>query len=509
MSTSPNRSRNRILASVAAAAFVAAGALGAGSLSTVAPAIAGPVVTSDLNAQAIPSFAKVVERVKPAVVAVKVRMDIAATPALDDGDGMMPGRGLDGLPPEIQQFFRRYGENGPRGGQQFGQRAPQQPRQSMAQGSGFFISGDGYVVTNNHVVEKAKTVTVIMQDGKELTAKVVGTDPKTDLALLKVQQAGDYPFVRFAAEKPAVGDWVVAIGNPYGLGGTVTAGIVSANGRDIGSGPYDDYLQIDAPINKGNSGGPTFNLKGEVVGVNTAIFSPSGGNIGLAFAVPAALASNVVDALSQDGQVSRAYLGVQIQPVTQDIADAVGLKTAAGALVDTAQDGTPAAKAGLASGDVITRINGDAVKDARDLTRRIGALKPGASVEIGYIRNGAEKTTTVTLAGQSKDRQVAQAGKSAEPATAGALGIQLAPAKQVGAGEAGVAIVGVDPNGAAAAKGLSRGDVILEVAGTKVSDPGDVKAGIDAARKDGRKAVLLRVKTADGSRFVAVNLPQA
>lgn len=497
--------RNRVFASAAAVALIAAGALGAGTVAPLSTAHAAPVVTSDLNPQAIPSFSKVVDRVKPAVVSVKVKMEVAATPALDDSNSEM-----EGLPPEIQQFLRRYGE-GQRGGMPFSQRTPrQQPqgRQAMAQGSGFFISGDGYVVTNNHVVEKAKAVTITTQDGKELTAKVVGTDPKTDLALLKVTEAGDYPFVKFASEKPAVGDWVVAIGNPFGLGGTVTAGIVSANGRDIGSGPYDDYLQIDAPINKGNSGGPTFNLKGEVVGVNTAIFSPSGGNIGLAFAIPATLATNVVDALSHDGQVSRAYLGVQIQPVTQDIADAVGLKSVAGALVDSAQAGTPAATAGLASGDVITKVNGEAVKDAKDLTRRIGALKPGASVEIGYLRNGTEKTASVKLTGQSKDKQVAQADKADGPA-AGALGIQLAPAKQVGAGESGVAIMGVDPNGAAAAKGLSRGDIILEVGGTQVSEPSQVKAGIDAARKDGRKAVLLKVKTADGSRFIAVNLPQA
>ena len=348
---------------------------------------------------------------------------------------------MENLPPDIQQFFKRFG----------GQDAPNQmqPRHEMALGSGFLISADGYVVTNNHVVQNAKTVTVTMDDGKTLDAKVIGTDPKTDLALLKITEPGDYPFVKLAKETPRVGDWVVAIGNPYGLGGTVTAGIISAEGRDIGSGPYDSFLQIDAPINKGNSGGPTFNLKGEVVGVNTAIFSPSGGSVGIGFAIPANTVDNVVDSLEHGGVVNRGYLGVQIQPVSQDIADGLGLKTANGALVDEAMPGTPAAKAGLKSGDVITKLNGEEVKDASDLTRHVGALKPGEKVELTYLRDGAEKTADITLGSQNSE-QTAKADVAPTTDSALKLGVQLAPAND---GQQGVAIVNVDPDGSGGQQG--------------------------------------------------------
>ena len=337
---------------------------------------------------------------------------------------------------------------------------------------------------------------------------MIGTDPKTDLALLKVTENGDYPFVSFAKEAPRVGDWVVAVGNPYGLGGTVTAGIISAEGRDIGEGPYDSFLQIDAPINKGNSGGPAFNLKGEVVGVNTAIFSPSGGSVGIGFAIPASTVDSVIGSLEHGGVVQRGYLGVMIQPVSQDIADGLGLKAAGGALVDQAEPGTPAAEAGLKSGDVITKLNGQAVADAADLTRHVASMKPGDKVEISYLRDGSEKTVSLTLASQ-KNEQTAKADDS-QSNPAPLLGVELAPAKQVvGAGDQGVVIVNVDPNGMAAGKGLSSGDVILDVSGKMVSQPDEVKADIAAARQDGRKAVLMRIKTAEGSRFVAFELPKA
>ena len=321
----PIMSRGRMLASAAVVAIVASGAVGGSMMSASTPAIAAAVDTSDLQTSVMPSFATVVDRVKPAVVSVKVNIEEAASHS-DDLSGQM-----DNLPPDVQQFFKRSRRTGRRSSRSAGS-----AEHGMALGSGFLISADGYVVTNNHVVEHAKTVTVTMDDGKTLDAKVIGTDEKTDLALLKITEAGDYPFVKLAKDMPRVGDWVVAIGNPFGLGGTVTAGIVSAEGRDIGSGPYDSFLQIDAPINKGNSGGPTFNLKGEVVGVNTAIFSPSGGSVGLGFAIPANTVDGVVDSLEHGGVVSRGYLGVQIQPVSQDIADGLGLKTANGALVDEA-----------------------------------------------------------------------------------------------------------------------------------------------------------------------------
>jgi len=490
-----DRRRNRALASVAVAALVASVAVGGMEMYASAPASAAAVVTSDLQSQAIPTFANVVERVKPAVVSVKVNIEDAAADS-DDLSGQMGN-----IPPHVRQFFKNFG------GQDGGMPEQQSSRHMIGQGSGFFISADGYIVTNNHVVDHAKTVTVTTDQGKELEAKVIGTDPKTDLALLKVTEKGDYPFVSFAKAEPKVGDWVVAIGNPFGLGGTVTAGIVSAEGRDIGSGPYDQYLQIDAPINKGNSGGPTFNMKGEVVGVNTAIFSPSGGSVGLGFAIPATTVDGVVDSLEHGGFVSRGYLGVMIQPVSQDIADGLGLEVASGALVDQAQPGTPAAAAGLKSGDVITKLNGGPIKDAADLTRHVGSLKPGEKIRISFLRDGAEKTVDVTL-GSQKNEQSAMAS-DAQNESALKLGLKLAPAAQVaGAGDQGVAIVNVDPDSVAATKGLAEGDVILNVSGKPVSQPSEVKSEIAAAKQDGKKAVLMKIKTAEGERFVAFEFPK-
>ncbi|MFN5454217.1 S1C family serine protease, partial [Bradyrhizobium sp.] len=250
------------------------------------------------------------------------------------------------------------------------------------QGSGFFISADGYAVTNNHVVDGADKVEVTTDDGKTYSAKVIGTDQRTDLALIKVEGGSNFPFAKLADGKPRIGDWVLAVGNPFGLGGTVTAGIVSAVGRDIGNGPYDDFIQIDAPVNKGNSGGPAFDVDGNVVGVNTAIYSPSGGSVGIAFSIPASTVKSVIAQLKDNGSVSRGWIGVQIQPVTQDIADSLGMKKAEGALVAEPQADGPAAKAGIRSGDVITSVTGEPVKYARELARTIGGLAPGASVKL-------------------------------------------------------------------------------------------------------------------------------
>ena len=289
----------------------------------------------------------------------------------------------------------------------------------MGQGSGFFISSDGYAVTNNHVVEGADKVEVTTDAGKTYTAKVVGTDPRTDLALIKVEGGSDFPFAKLSAGKARIGDWVLAVGNPFGLGGTVTAGIVSASGRDIGSGPYDDFIQIDAPVNKGNSGGPTFNMQGEVVGVNTAIYSPSGGSVGIAFSIPATTVKNVVAQLKDKGNVSRGWIGVQVQPVTQDIADGMGLKQAQGALVADPQKDGPAAKAGVEAGDVITAVNGQSVKDARELARIIGGFAPGSTVKLDVLRNGKSKVVSLTLGQLPNDRQAKADsegdGKGVEP----------------------------------------------------------------------------------------------
>jgi serine protease Do len=484
--------RSRALASVAAVAIVASGAVGA-ALYEGQPALAqtakAPIA---VDAQAPATFADVVDQVKPAVVAVSVRVENAR--AEIDGPSQ-----LENVPPQLRELFRRFGDNG-----MPGQGRGERPQIRQGVGSGFFISADGYVVTNNHVVDGAKTVQVTTDDGRTLDAKVIGADPKTDVALLKVTEGGSFPFVKLAKASPRVGDWVVAIGNPFGLGGTVTSGIVSARGRDIGAGPYDDFLQIDAPINKGNSGGPTFNLQGEVVGMNTAIYSPSGGSVGLAFAVPAATVQTVVDQLQQDGRVSRGYLGVQIQPLTKELAQGFGLSTERGALVASTQDGTPAEKAGLKSGDVITAVDGEPVANARELTRKIGALKPGAKAEITYLRDGKERTATVALASQPGEKE-AKAAPSRSDDGLPRLGLELAPARE---GE-GVAVAAVDPDGPAAQKGVKEGDVILEVGGQAVSKPADVKAGLEAAHKAGKAAVLLRVKSKEGTRFVAIAMPKA
>jgi serine protease Do len=489
----PQGRRNTILASVAVAALGVAGVLGESAFTPTHPAYAAAVSTADLPQNA-PSFAPLIDRVKASVVSVKVKI------AAEDGEAEGASSQMDNLPPEIRKFFKQFGGGMPNGG---GAPEGKHPMM-MGEGSGFFVSADGYIVTNNHVVQKAKTVSVTTQDGKTLDAKVVGTDPKTDLALIKVSESGDYPFVAFSKEQPRIGDWVVAIGNPYGLGGTVTAGIISAEGRDIGDGPYDRFLQIDAPINRGNSGGPTFNMKGEVVGVNTAIYSPSGGSVGIGFAIPAATVDSVIGALEHGGVVPRGYLGVNVQPVTEDMAESMGMKTAKGAIVAEAMSGTPAADAGLKAGDVITKLNGQVVDDASDLTRRIGSFKPSDKVELTYMRDGAEKTAQITLADQ-KNEKVAKADGS-QAKDQGALGIQIAPVKD---GDKGVAIVGVDPNGMAAEQGLAEGDIILDVAGKPVSSPADVKAGIASAKSQGKKAVMMRIQTADGARFVAVPFPKA
>jgi serine protease Do len=384
----------------------------------------------------------------------------------------------------------------------------------MGQGSGFFISADGYAVTNNHVVDGASKVEVTTDEGKTYSAKVIGTDARTDLALIKVEGSSNFPFAKLADGKPRIGDWVLAVGNPFGLGGTVTAGIVSAMGRDIGNGPYDDFIQIDAPVNKGNSGGPAFSTDGDVVGVNTAIYSPSGGSVGIAFSIPASTVKNVVAQLKDKGSVSRGWIGVQIQPVTQDIADSLGLKKAEGALVAEPQANGPAAKAGIESGDVITQVNGENVKDARELARTIGGLAPGAAVKLNVMHKGQDKVVNLTL-GTLPNQVEAKAdndnsddnGKATRGTDVPKLGLTVAPANSVaGAGKEGVVVTEVDPKSAAADRGFKEGDVILEVAGKTVANANDVRDAITAAKDDNKNVVLMRVKTGGQSRFVAVPL---
>jgi len=432
-------------------------------------------------------FADIVAKVKPAVISVRVRVD-----------RVTPGSGEEELPippgTPFDRFFRRFGtpENG-------------EGRHQLitGQGSGFFITGDGYAVTNNHVVQNADNVQVTTDDGKTYTAKVIGTDSRTDLALIKID-GNDFPYVKLA-------DWVLAVGNPFGLGGTVTAGIVSARGRDIGAGPYDDFIQIDAPVNKGNSGGPAFDVDGDVIGVNTAIFSPSGGSVGIAFAIPADTVKSVVAQLREKGNVTRGWIGVQIQPVTPELAESLGLKKATGALVSEPQLNSPAAKAGIISGDVITSVDGNSVADARELARRIGTMAPGTTIKLGLTHQGEEKTVSLTLGTLPAERLAAN--QQNERPTADSeipkLGLKLAMGNTSGDQGSGVLVTGVDPNGVAADHGFQVGDVILDVGGKAVSKPADVTKQVADARKEGKHALLFRVKSGEGTRFVALPLGNA
>jgi serine protease Do len=465
--------------------------------SSTAPVSAAATATTASQAPAGPaSFADVVDRVRPAVVSVKVKLSDADP--VDDEDGIP---GLPDIPKNspFYHFFRHFGF--PDDGNSDGDHAPRH-HFSQAQGSGFFISNDGYIVTNDHVVDHATDVTITTSDGKTMPAKVIGVDTKTDLALLKAK-GNDFPYVTFADHTPRVGDWVIAVGNPFGLGGTVTAGIVSARGRDIGSGPYDDFLQIDAPVNHGNSGGPTFNTEGKVVGVNTAIFSPSGGSVGIGFAIASDVVKNVVEQLKENGAVTRGWIGVQIQNVTQDLADDLNLKDTKGALVAEAQKNSPAAAAGVKSGDVITAVNDDPVADPHDLARRIAAIGPKKTVKLSIVRNGSPMTLDVTLGTMPADKTASAETPNADDngnSSLAKLGLTLRAAR----GQQGVVVADVDPDGAAAGKGLKQGDVILEVAGKPVSRPSEVVAAIDAAKSDGKKSVLVRVKSNDGERYLTL-----
>jgi serine protease Do len=516
----PNKSKSitaRRLVLMASVAGVSAAVLLSGSGGygvTTLPSLTSPAAAADSTLQHPAGFADLVTKVKPAVISVRVKIPVSAEPAMmqqerDDGDDN--GGGVPVVPGSpMEKFFQQFGQQPGRPG--MGGRDGGQSHQTIVgEGSGFFISPDGYAVTNNHVVDHAKSVQVTTDDGAIYTAKVVGTDQKTDLALIKVDGKSDFPYVKFADQAPRVGDWVVAVGNPFGLGGTVTAGIVSARGRDIGAGPYDDYVQIDAPINKGNSGGPAFDINGNVIGVNTAIFSPSGGSVGIGFDIPADTAKMVVAQLQKDGRVTRGWLGVQIQPVTSGIADSLGLKKAEGALVDEPQSASPAAKAGIQSGDVITAVNGTPVKDARELARTIATLAPDSSVKLDVLHNGEAKSVSLTL-GTMPDQQQAKAdtGEAQQPSGVPHLGLSVAPASEVsGAGSQGVVVTAVDPDGPAAEQGFRTGNVILDVGGKTVANAGDVRKALTDARAQGKHQVLMRVKAGDSTRFVALPLGNA
>ncbi|OCP00427.1 MULTISPECIES: Do family serine endopeptidase [unclassified Ensifer] len=472
-----------------------------------------------VEAPSVPSFANVVDAVSPAVVSVRVQS--RANPVSEDGNGFtfdFGGRGLDELPDDhpLKRFFKEFGpRDGDRAERGPGRRGPhgEGRLRPTSQGSGFFISEDGYLVTNNHVVSDGSAFTVILNDGTELDAKLIGKDSRTDLAVLKVDDKRKFTYVAWADDaKVRVGDWVVAVGNPFGLGGTVTSGIISARGRDIGSGPYDDYLQVDAAVNRGNSGGPTFNLSGEVVGINTAIFSPSGGNVGIAFAIPAAVAKDVVADLIKDGSVSRGWLGVQIQPVTKDIAESLGLAEASGALVVEPQAGSPGEKAGIKKGDVVTALNGDTVKDPRDLARKVAAIRPGTTVDLSLWRNGKSESVKLEIgtlpkddkeAAKSQDNQSEESQPSSEQALAD-LGVTVVPSDD----GKGVTIASVDEDSDASDRGLKAGEKIVSVNNQEVKSADDILKVINAAKKDGRSKALFQIEAENGSRFVALPIDQ-
>ncbi len=504
-----------------AAALVLGASVGAGSLlfaKTNAQAQEANQSRIAPYANAPASFADLVERVRPSVVSIYVTGSerVARVSRKKKGRGAMPD--IPDIPENhpLYKFFKKFKES-PQGRQQ-GRRGRKhrkgrgrEKRAVRAQGSGFLISGDGYVVTNHHVIKNGKKIQVGMDDDTKYEAKLIGSDKRTDLALLKIVEKKEFPYVRFANIKTVrVGDWVLAVGNPFGLSSTVTAGIVSNMKRDIGSGPYD-YMQIDAAVNKGNSGGPAFNMRGEVVGVNSAIYSPSGGNVGIAFSIPADTAHDVIERLKKYGTVARGWLGVQIQDVDEDMAASQGLKKAAGALVGKVTDNSPASKSTMKAGDIIYEVNGVQIEDSRDLARRIAELDPKSIAKIKVYRNGITANVDVKLGLFPGSKKLAslEEGEMGDGSEVEALGLSLAAASEFAeAGDKGVVITDVDPDSSAAEKGLQTGDIILGINGKIVSSPSEVAKIMAKVKASGRLAIMLRVKSSvqKTERFVALKI---
>lgn len=448
------------------------------------------------------SFADLAEQISPSVVNITTSAMVSA-PA--GGEGMMVPEGSP-----FEEFFRDFMD---RNGQ--GQNTP---RRSEALGSGFVISADGYIVTNNHVIENADDIEIEFFAGNKLKAKLVGTDPKTDIALLKVESPTPLPFVNFGdSDTMRVGDWVLAMGNPLGQGFSVSSGIVSARNRAL-SGTYDDYIQTDAAINRGNSGGPLFNMDGQVIGVNTAILSPNGGSIGIGFSMASNVVDKVVDQLKEFGETRRGWLGVRIQDVTQDVADAMGLSEAAGALVTDVPDG-PAKDSGMLSGDVITQFDGKPVRNTRDLTRRVADSPVGQAVPVVVLREGKNETLQVTLGRREEaeaDESGAKTGKAQEEAKQSeVLGMTLAPVTEemkqtmkLPASTEGLAIIKVDVASEAYTKGLREGDIIAEAGQQKVTRLQDLNDRIAEAKDAGRKSLLLLIRRGGDPRFMALSIAE-
>ena len=450
------------------------------------------------------SFADLVERVSPAVVTIT--SETMSTAGEEEGDGAP-----DNLPAPFRDLFN-----------QFNKQQPQTPHKEISAGSGFIIDKSGLIVTNNHVIDASKKITVKLPDGRSFTAKLIGTDPATDIALIKITSDKALPTVEFGDDRALrVGDWVVAVGNPFGLSNSVTAGIVSSIGRDIGAGNYNDFIQIDAPINRGNSGGPTFDLRGQVIGMNSMIFSPSGGSVGIGFAIPATTIHDVVAQLRERGHVNRGYLGVSIQSITPEVAGAMGLKDGSnGALVANVVADGPAAKAGFQQGDVITAINGQAVEDNTDLTRKVALVASGQSATFNVNRDGKALQLHATIGARPDEDKLASNDAAPRPEASGApvqpsaMGLSLAPltpqarrSRRLDDSATGVVITKIDPASNAADQGLEVGDVVLKVGSRNVTSAADVQSGVAEAKKAGRQSVLLLVARAQGQTgFIAVDI---
>ncbi len=485
------RRRLRPLSAIAGAGLLSA------SLLAAIPQSTSFVTAAAAQDQRPPSFADLADKVRPAVVSVNVK-SAGGTGEISGHDVPIPD-----LPQDFRDFFDQFKHGQP-------ERHPMR-----AQGSGFLISPDGYVVTNHHVADKADEIEITFENEEKYKAKVVGSDARTDIALLKIESKKKFDhWLEFADASPRVGDWVLAVGNPFGLGGTVTAGIVSASGRDIGSGPYD-FLQIDAAVNRGNSGGPSVNLDGKVIGVNTAIYSPSGGSVGIAFAIPAQTARDVVQKLKDKGKVSSGWLGVQIQNVDENLAEGLSLKSAKGALIAKILADGPASKSDLKQQDVILQVNGKPVSNSRELARTIAALSPGTDAHLHIFRNGAERDVTVMLGEYPDTEKVAFTGGGNDENETGKefedLGLTLVPAPELPGSKAkeGVAVSSVDPSSKAADQGIKRGDIIVELNSKPVSTIEDVAAGVREAREKGKRVVLLQIRGRDRqSRFLALPLDQ-
>jgi len=539
-----SKPRTAVTAAALAALMIGGTSLAvASSQSSQAEGAAGTAVTATAPPALAPmsGFADIVDSVRPTVVNIDVVREAGWRRDSDDDEDESEGfedffedffeqRGEDPDAHDedetreaLKRWYREFQERGS-GGERYDGEGRHGERHGMPQGmpqraagAGFIIDADGTIVTNNHVVAGADRIQVTLNDGRSFEAKLVGRDPATDLAVIAIEADTPLPFAAFGDSDDArVGDWVLTVGNPFGLENSVTMGIISASGRSIGAGRYDDFLQIDAPINRGNSGGPAFNTRGEVIGVNTAIFSPSGGSVGIGFAIPSTMVQEIVAELQDEGRVERGWLGVHIQPVTEDLADGLNLDEARGAIVAQVTDDSPAEAAGLAAGDVILSVNDTPIADVRDLTRTIARLDPGEDAELGLWRKGEAADVTVSLGAFPEPEQVARAGDTAPKTGEAVMGMRLAElderareAFDIEEDTEGVLITAVRPESWAARKGLRRGDVILQAGLSPVSSPAEVAAVVESAKQEDRKAVLVLISREEEERFVTLPLRDA